>query len=217
MHRRTTHGEGPVRGAICPPLVRYSAMIPRPRLVSVLALVTLLVAACAPAAASFDPTGPCTGDGSAEGAYPELEALVPASYEGRGPDTLDSGRNCTPENLGSLAEAGIEEVRFAGGTWDFGGQRAAALVVFEAFGLTADALGDFYLRSANDANRTEVTNALTQAVAGRPGFRLDTKTGDRIQTVMVWPAEAADRVNVVITNDLPDPKIQAAVDAFEGR
>lgn len=192
-------------------------MIPRLRFASVLALVTLLVAACAAAPASFDPTGPCTGDGSAEGAYPELEALVPTSYEGRGPDTLDSGRNCTRENLGSLTEAGIEEVRFAGGTWDFGGQRAAALVVFEAPGLTADALGDFYLRSANDGNRTEVTNALTQTVAGRPGFRLDTKTGDRIQTVMVWPAEAADRVNVVITNDLPDPKIQAAVDAFAGR
>jgi hypothetical protein len=192
-------------------------MIPRLRLVSTLALVTLLVAACGAAPVSFDPTGPCTSDGSAPGAYPDLEALVPASYEGREPDTLDSGRNCTPENLGSLAATGIEEVRFAGGTWDFGGQRAAALVVFEASGLTAEALGDFYLRSANDANRTEVTNALTQTVAGRPGFRLDTKTGDRIQTVMVWPAEAADRVNVVITNDLPDPKIQAAVDAFEGR
>jgi hypothetical protein len=191
-------------------------VIPRTRLLSALALATLLVAACAAAPASFDPTGPCSGDGSAPGAYPELEALVPVSYEGRGPDTLDSGRNCTSENLGSLAEAGIDEVRFAGGTWDFGGQRAAALVVFEAPGLTAEALGDFYLRSANEANRTEVTNALTETVAGRPGFRLDTKTGDRIQTVMVWPADVADRVNVVITNDLPDPKILAAVEAFGG-
>jgi hypothetical protein len=35
--------------------------------------------------------------------------------------------------------------------------------------------------------------------------------------VVVWPAAGSDVVNVVITNDLPDPKIQAAVDAFAGR
>src|SRR4029450_10729414 len=37
----------------------------------------LLVAACGSGqAASFDPTGPCTTDGRAPGAYPDLEALV---------------------------------------------------------------------------------------------------------------------------------------------
>ena len=57
----------------------------------------------------------------------------------------------------------------------------------------------------------------TPDVAGRPGYRLDTRTADRIQTVVTWPAEDSGIVNVVITNDLPDPKIQAAVDAFGGR
>ena len=57
----------------------------------------------------------------------ELEALIPSTFEGRGPETLDSGRNCTAENLGVLADAGITEVRYAGGAWDFGGNRAAAL------------------------------------------------------------------------------------------
>jgi hypothetical protein len=38
-----------------------------------------------------------------------------------------------------------------------------------------------------------------------------------LQTVVVWPAIEPDTVNVVITNDLPDPKIEAAVDAFDGR
>jgi hypothetical protein len=42
-------------------------------------------------------------------------------------------------------------------------------------------------------------------------------TGDRLQTVVVWPAAAPDVVNVVITNDLPDPKITAAVAAFGDR
>jgi hypothetical protein len=182
-----------------------------------LALAALVVTACSPtAAASFDPSGPCVQDGSAPGAYPQLEALVPATFEGKGPDHLDSGRNCTAENLANLQAAGIDELRYAGGTWGFGGERAAALVVFTAKGLTADLLADFYAGSAGDASRTEVTGVTTPMLAGRPGHRLDTKTGERLQTVLVWPAATPDQVNVVITNDLPDPKIQAAVDAFGG-
>jgi hypothetical protein len=182
-------------------------------------VVTLAVTVlgCAQPAASFDPTGPCTADGSAPGAYPDLEAQVPTTYEGRGPDTLDSGRNCTPANLGSLADAGIDEIRFAGGTWDFGGNRAAALARFTAPGLTADTVADFYERSATEANRTQITGRSEPMLAGQPTRRLDTTTGTRIQTVVVWPAATADTVNVVITNDLPDPKIEAAVAAFEGR
>jgi hypothetical protein len=54
-------------------------------------------------------------------------------------------------------------------------------------------------------------------LAGRPGHRLDTRTGERLQTVEVWPAAEPDLVNVVITNDLPDARIADAVDAFAGR
>src|SRR5262245_44647207 len=70
-----------------------------------LALV-LTLGACSAPAASFDPTGPCSGDGATPGAYPELEALIPKTYHDAAPELLDSGRNCTPENLGSLASAG---------------------------------------------------------------------------------------------------------------
>ena len=191
-----------------------------PRSTTLLALALLAVlalAGCGGTAASFDPAGPCTVDGSAPGAYPELEARIPVSYEARPPESLDSGRNCTAENLGSLAEAGYTEIRFAGGTWDFGGNRAAALVVFSAPGLTADAIADFYAASARVANRTKVTGESTPTLAGEPVRRLDSTTGERIQTVVVWPAADPDTVNVVITNDLPDPKIEAAVAAFGGR
>ena len=60
---------------------------------------------------------------------------------------------------------------------------------------------------------------IASAEGGRtvPSVVAFTKTGERLQTVLVWPAATPDRVNVVITNDLPDPKIQAAVDAFGGR
>lgn len=178
-------------------------------------VVALVVAGCAEAAASFDPTGSCVADGVAVGAYPELEALVPATFEDQAPRTLDSGRNCTSENLGSLASAGIEEVRFAGGTWSFGGRRAAALVVFQAPGLRAADVAEFYRASAAIAKRTEVTAATEMILADRKGFRLDTTTGDRVQTVLIWPASVADRVNVVLSTDLPDPKLLAAVDAIE--
>jgi hypothetical protein len=165
---------------------------------------------------SFDPASACTADGRMAGAYPDLEARVPTAFEGRGPDRLDSGRHCTETALGSLAAAGFDEVRFAGGTWDFGGQRAAALVVFQADDLTADRIAEFYAASADAADRTQVTEASSRTVAGRPGFRLDTKTGSRTQTVVTWPSADPDVVNVVITNDLPDPKIDAAVEAFGG-
>lgn len=166
---------------------------------------------------AFDPAGPCTSDGAAAGAYPELEALIPATYEGRAPETLDSGRHCTADHLGTLAAAGFAEVRFAGGTWDFGGDRAAALVVFRADGLTAEDVARFYATSASQATRTRITGETRPTLAGRPGHRIDTKTGDRLQTVVIWPAAEPDTVNVVITNDLPDPKIDAAVDAYGGR
>ena len=182
------------------------------------ALFVVLVGACSsPPASSFDPVGLCTIDGSAPGAYPDLEALVPARYMDAAPEKLDSGRNCSPENLGSLASAGISEVRFAGGTWTFGAERAAVLAVFTAPGLTAPALADLYLESARTANRTKITNATEPTIEGRSGRRLDTTTGSRTQTILVWPSATVDQVNVVITNDLPDARIDDAVAAFAGR
>jgi hypothetical protein len=192
--------------------------MPRPNAVSLVALlvIALVAAGCVgEEVASFDPSSPCVTDGAAPGAYPELEALIPTTFEDEAPETLDSGRNCTPENLANLAEAGIDEVRYAGGTWSFGGRRAAALVVFTAPGLTAELLATFYGTSAQTANRTVVTGTSTPTLAGRPGFRIDTETGDRLQTVLVWPSAVSDRVNVVISTDLPDPKLLAGVDALE--
>ena len=182
-----------------------------------LASLAVFVAACGGGApASFDVAAGCPVEGRVAGAYPDLEKRIPTSYEGRAPDTLDSGRHCDADSLGSLAKAGFDEVRFAGGTWDFGGERAAALVVFEAPGLTANQIADFYGTSAQGANRTTITGVSTPEISGRSGYRLNTMTGDRVQTVVVWPSATSDVVNVVITNDLPDPKIQSAIDAFSG-
>jgi hypothetical protein len=194
---------------------------PMPRIVRLgafaLAAAVLLGACGSGQAPSFDPTGPCSTDGRAVGAYPDLEALVPTRYRGVPPDTLDSGRNCTVTNLGALASLGISEVRFAGGTWTFGAERAAVLAVFSTKGLSAEALAAFYSQSAQAAPRTQVEAQSAPMIAGRQGRRIDTKTGTRVQTVVVWPAADKDVVNVVITNDLPDARIQEAIDAYEGR
>ncbi len=225
-HPRTIRGTA-VPGALAH-RTAFAATLPavthrlRPRRSALPAIVLALVAVAALAGCatetttSFDPASACTTDGRMAGAYPQLEARVPTSYEGRGPDRLDSGRHCTQANLGSLAAAGFDEVRFAGGTWDFGGQRAAALVVFQADGLSADRIAEFYESSAMAADRTQVTRVSTPTLAGRSGHRLDTSTGNRTQTVLTWPSADPDIVNVVITNDLPDPKIDAAIEAFGG-
>lgn len=194
--------------------------MPRSLCVGLLAVaMAAVLVACSggPPPASFDPTGPCTTDGRAPGSYPDLEALVPKAYRGEAPLTLDSGRNCTPTNLGALAAQGISEVKFAGSTWTFGAERALALVVFRAPGLTTDDMFAFYGRSATDAARTTVDAQSEPVIAGRPGRRLDTETSERTQTVVIWPAVAKDTVNVVITNDLPDARIQDAIDAFGGQ
>ena len=91
-------------------------------LVLSLARASSLVAACSGGTPpSFDPTGTCTADGRAPGAYPDLEALVPTTYEAAARARSTPAATARPTNLGSLADAGIDEVRFAGGTWTFGG------------------------------------------------------------------------------------------------
>ncbi len=205
--------------AACTERERYPSAVSRFArfLFVMLAAMTLVVACSGSPATSFDPAGPCTTDGQRPGAYPDLEARIPTMFLEQKPVTLDSGRHCSTAALGSLANAGINEIRFAGGTWSFGAERSAALAIFTAPGLTSDAMAEFYLSSASAAARTNLLAGTAVVLAGRPGHRLDTETGGRLQTVEVWPSTAPDTVNVVITNDLPDARIADAVDAFGGR
>lgn len=169
------------------------------------------------AAASFDPSGSCTTDGAASGAYPDLEARVPTTYRDTAPEKIDSGRNCSAEALGLLAGLGFEEVRFAGATWGFGAERALVLAVFTAPGLDANEIADFYAQSARTSPRVEILAETEPTIVGRAGRRLDAKRVEFLQTVVVWPASDPDVVNVVISNDLPDARIAEAIDAFGDR
>ncbi len=173
------------------------------------------VGACAAASpATFDPSAPCRSDVRTSGAYPALEALIPKSFEGRPPDQLDSGRNCTDTNLGTLTGHGIREVRFAGGLWKLGATSGITLAVFEADGLTAPFLGEWYEASARDATNTTQITPTRPMIGDRQAYRLDTVNGESKQTVIVWPSASGDVMQVVLAADVPETTIQDAIKAF---
>lgn len=176
----------------------------------------VILAGCSSAAApaAFDPTAPCTADVRLPGAYPELEALVPASLEGSPPSRLDSGRNCTAANLGSLAEHGISEVHFAGGLWETSPSSGVTLAVFEGDGLEAVHIGEWYEASARLARKTQALEPTRPTIDGRQAYRLDLLNGDIPQTVVVWPSADGRSVQVVIGSSVGEDRIQAAIAAF---
>lgn len=183
-------------------------------------LVMLVAAACS--SARFDPSGPCTTDGRTAGAYPDLEALVPRSLDGRPPDTLDSGRNCSAAALSTLAGHGITELRFAGSTWSSGPDAGTSIAVFSAPKLQADWVHEYYLAGAQNASTTETVDESRPAVNGRPAFRVDALNGESYQTVIDW--QDGDRVRVVLVasfiRDVSKAEhelhVQAALDAMGG-
>lgn len=186
-----------------------------------LALASLLmattIAACGSSipVVSFDPASPCTTDGRQPGAYPDLEASLPAAYDGRTPDNVDSGRSCTPGALGSLAERGVTELRFAGATWGLGGTTGLTVAVFEATGLDATAMVDFYAASAQTNRKTEKLQLSDTTAGALPARRLDVLQSDgAYQTIVAWPSGDEGRVIVLLAADLGDTKVAAAVEGF---
>ena len=196
-------------------------MVPRPRLLVSAALALVVLAACSGPSApvvSFDPTGACTTDGQQPGAYPELEALLPTAYEGQAPTSVDSGRTCTPDALGTLADAGITELRFAGATWEAGGTKGWTLAAFTADGLTSAVMRDFYETGARTARRAEKVAVSDMTVAGMPGKRLDVLMSDGTgQTVVAWQPAVDGPVWVLLAADVGDTKVAALLEAFGSR
>lgn len=178
------------------------------RLLAVAALAGLLAACGGSAVQAFDPAAPCPAEGQMPGAYPDLEALVPREYEGRAPDSLDSGRLCTPETLGTLAGAGITELRFAGGTWRTGGTGGLTLAVFTADGLDPATMLEFYAAPAEEARRTERFQESDTTVGDVPAKRLDVLGSDGTgQTVVIWQEAEDGPVRVLLAADLGDTKV----------
>ncbi len=193
-----------------------SASLARAALLIVLATA---VPACSTAAqAEFDPSGPCSADGRLAGAYPDLEALVPTSFDGAPPTRLDSGRNCSEGRLGSLAGHGIDEVRFAGALWETDRRSGVTIAVFEAPGLTVDRLAEFYEAGARGARKTENVTTSRFAVGSLTGRRLDTLNGQSFQSVVVLDGPAAGQVRaVLVASDVAEAESRAVHDQLVER
>lgn len=149
-------------------------------------------------APSFDASGPCTVDGQRPGAYPELEALIPPTFEGIAPARLDSGRNCTERNLGTLASQGIREIRFAGGLWETGDRSGFTLAVLTAPNLTAEIMADFYEAGARAGRKTEEVKRSIFDLEGRNAWMISTLNDESYQTIVVWDAVQPGAVRAVL-------------------
>ena len=180
-------------------------MIPRSIVRRLLVATALLVAlaGCAGSKTTFDPSGSCGADGRAAGAYPDLEAKVPTSFEGKAPSSLDSGRHCSEAALGSLIVHGVSEVDYAGATWDLGGGTGISSAIFRLPGrnLPAAWIAEFYDIGARTAKRTEniATSSPTIEGAGVV-YRLDTLNNLSLQTIIVWGDGSYVRVVLVATS-----------------
>jgi hypothetical protein len=209
-------GRAPYHRAMFPRSRRRSTVLARRCLAPLVALVLLggLLGACGGAA--FDPTGPCTTDGKVNGAYPALEAVVPALYEGRPPAQIDSGRTCSADGLGTLGGHGIKELRFAGATWTMGSDSGLTLATFvsqDGPPLTAEWLAEFYEATARAGKNVQSVDTGEVHVNGATvGKRLDVLNGESFQTVVVW--EGAGQVHAaLVANFIRDIQTREAHDA----
>ncbi len=202
-----------------PPPVPCAAMSRRPAaalaLLVALAFVTSACGTSRNLVASFDPASACTTNGRMAGAYPDLEALLPASYDGKPPASVDSGRSCTADALGTLATHGITSARFAGATWSLGASTGLTLAIFDGTGLDAATMLEFYETPARSASHTDTLKDSDTTVGGRPAKRLDVLNNDGTgQTIVTWPSSTPGRVLVLLASDLGDARVAAALKTF---
>jgi hypothetical protein len=186
-------------------------------------LVVVIAVVLAGCGSSFDPTGACKADGSAPGAYAELEAAIPKLYKDAKPINLDSGRTCTDAGLGTLAAHGVKELRFAGGTWSTGTDSGLSLAVFtspDGSALDPAWITEFFETSARAGkNVTSVDTTdypVTTAISGR---RIDVLNGESFQSIVVWKkngqvaaALIGNFIREIQTREAHDLVVRAAVD-----
>jgi hypothetical protein len=182
-------------------------------------LLTLLLAACvddATRVGSFDPSTPCNGADSQvmKAAYPDLEAALPTSLAGVAPTSLVSGRLCSAQTLGTLYGRGIHETHFASAVWNRGGGSGLQLTVMSAGGLTVANVLESYTSGAANAPKVHSLKTSNVTVNGLAGMRDDIENDDYAQDVVVWPGGGPGLIRVVITSNVHEPDVQAALAAF---
>jgi hypothetical protein len=203
------------------------AGVPAPILAVVPVLLAFALAACGGANGSAAPAGSgCSADTKSPGTFAVLEALLPKQLDGRSPDLVDSGANCTAAALGTYTTHGISELQFAGATWDGSNGDGTVIALMSTPAPAQPALHvawveEFYTAGAQNATHTE---NITTTRPSMPGagivFRLETLNNLSLQTVVVWPDGPDVWVVIVATTVEPnasraahDQRVEAAVAA----
>ena len=192
-----------------------------PIAIALLALLAVVVGACA----KFDGSEPCTSDGTGPGAYPELEAMVPKLFRAAAPSQLDSGRTCSTDGLTTLKGHGIDELRYAGGTWQTGTDSGLSLATFTSFGPTAlrpEWVSEFYETGARNGKNVDTVDTSAYPVAdGITGRKIDVLNDESYQSVIVWErngrievALVADFIREIQTKAAHEQVVRQAVDAW---
>jgi len=159
----------------------------------------------------------CT-DGFLRNTEPELEALLPTTFDGQAA-TTSSGRNCKPENLGSLVEHGVSALQFAGVTWDFGSGTAVTMAIEAIPDATLPAawIEEFYEFGARTGRRTSdvtVTHPTFEPIG--EVYRLDVLNDLSLQTIVVW--QDGERVrDVLVATQVSPTAVRADHDALVDR
>ncbi len=172
----------------------------------------LLTGACSGAAPSVG--APACADEQAAGLDAELEALLPDDLGGVRPATVESGRFCSAEALGSLIPAGISELRFAGATWPEDA-RGVSLVLYRAPNLDLDRMADAFANGAGVARRISNVTAIETTFAGGRAIRVNAVATDRALNTLLWSPRPPDLVAGVLASGLPEERIIAAATALE--
>lgn len=176
----------------------------RPLLV-VAVLAAVLVAACGSPGAATGPLEACgadKADAKSIGGFPALEALVPRDLKGAAPDLVNSGRNCSDRALGSLRTHGIEELRYAGATWNHAKSDATVVAVLATPADQPPAqqawIEEFYTAGAVAGTKTDnvTTTRPTIEPVGQV-FRLDALNDLSLQTIVTWNDEGLIHVVIV--------------------
>ncbi len=174
-------------------------------------ILALAVTACGAGGATFDPAGPCVVDGRAAGAYPDLEALLPTDLDGDPPTSVDSGRSCSADALGSLVSHDLESVTFAGATWDLGGGMGVSSVVFAADRrLPAAWIAEFYELGARATRKADHVQPSQPSFAKvSVAWRIDLINDLSYQSVVTWQDGERVRVVLVATGVSPAASAEA--------
>ena len=187
-------------------------------------MAAAVLAGCGANGPSFDPSGACSADGRAPGAYPDLEDLLPSDLAGTPPTTVDSGRSCTADSLSTYGSHGITELRFAGATWDAGGGNGAAIAVVSTTSTQPELqqawVEEFYLAGARASTKTENIQVSRPTLDGIEVDRIETLNDLSLQTLLVWSVGGPVHVVIVATQVEPgasraahDARVLAALQA----